>query len=167
MHNEKTTIFIDGSSGTAGLRIYDRLAQRADIDLLTLPPELHHDIEAQRELLNRADIAFLCLPDAAAITAADLVENPDILATLGERKEQQVVVGFAAETNDVVANAEKKLVSKHADLVVANEVGGGRAFGADDNVVWFVDDQDVEELPRMSKTRLADEILNKAIQFLA
>ena len=38
MHNEKTTIFIDGSSGTAGLRIYDRLAQRADIDLLTLPP---------------------------------------------------------------------------------------------------------------------------------
>ena len=76
MHNEKTTIFIDGSSGTAGLRIYDRLAQRPDIDLLTLPPELHHDIEAQRELLNRADIAFLCLPDAAAITAADLVENP-------------------------------------------------------------------------------------------
>ena len=75
--------------------------------------------------------------------------------------------GFAAETNDVVANAEKKLVSKHADLVVANEVGGGRAFGADDNVVWFVDDQDVEELPRMSKTRLADEILNKAMQFLA
>ena len=77
MHNEKMTIFIDGSSGTAGLRIYDRLAQRADIDLLTLPPALHHDIEAQRELLNRADIAFLCLPDAAAITAADLVENPD------------------------------------------------------------------------------------------
>ena len=76
-------------------------------------------------------------------------------------------MGFAAETNDVVANAEKKLVSKHADLVVANEVGGGRAFGADDNVVWFVDDQDVEELPRMSKTRLADEILNKAMQFLA
>ena len=77
MHNEKTTIFIDGSSGTAGLRIYDRLAQREDIDLLTLPPELHHDMEAQRELINRADIAFLCLPDAAAITAADLVENPD------------------------------------------------------------------------------------------
>ena len=75
MHNEKTTIFIDGSSGTAGLRIYDRLAQRADIDLLTLPPELHHDIEAQRELLNRADIAFLCLPDAAAITAARIEEK--------------------------------------------------------------------------------------------
>ena len=77
MYTEKKTIFIDGSSGTAGLRIYDRLAQRADITLLTLPPELGHDIEAQRKMLNRADIAFLCLPDAAAITAADLVENPD------------------------------------------------------------------------------------------
>ena len=77
MYTEKKTIFIDGSSGTAGLRIYDRLAQRADITLLTLPPELGHDIEAQLEMLNRADIAFLCLPDAAAITAADLVENPD------------------------------------------------------------------------------------------
>ena len=77
MYTEKKTIFIDGSSGTAGLRIYDRLAQRADITLLTLPPELGHDIEAQCEILNRADIAFLCLPDAAAITAADLVENPD------------------------------------------------------------------------------------------
>ena len=77
MQTEKKTIFINGSSGTAGLRIYDRLAQRADITLLTLPPELRHDIEAQRGMLNRADIAFLCLPDAAAVTAADLVENPD------------------------------------------------------------------------------------------
>ena len=77
MYTEKKTIFIDGSSGTAGLRIYDRLAQRTDITLLTLPRELGHDIEAQRKMLNRADIAFLCLPDAAAITAADLVENPD------------------------------------------------------------------------------------------
>ena len=75
MHNEKTTIFIDGSSGTDGLRIYDRLAQREDIDLLTLPPELHHDMEAQRELINRADIAFLCLPDAAAVEAVALAEG--------------------------------------------------------------------------------------------
>ena len=77
MYTEKKTIFIDGSSGTAGLRIYDRLAQRADTTPLTLPPEPGHAIEAQLEMLNRADIAFLCLPDAAAVTAADLVENPD------------------------------------------------------------------------------------------
>lgn len=102
----------------------------------------------------------------AELGTIDLVENPDILATLGARKDRQVVVGFAAETHDVVANAEKKLVSKHADLIVANQVGDGLAFGTDDNLVWFVDDEDVEELPRMSKTRLADEILDKAVQFL-
>ncbi len=102
----------------------------------------------------------------AELGVLELIENPDILATLGARKTHQVVVGFAAETNDVVANAEKKLVSKHADLVVANQVGEGKAFGTDDNEVWFVDDEDIEELPRMSKARLADAILNKAVEFL-
>ena len=98
MYTEKKTIFIDGSSGTAGLRIYDRLAQRADITLLTLPRELGHDIEAQREMLNRADIAFLCLPDAAAITAADLVENPDTVVldtSTAHRTAPGWVYGFA------------------------------------------------------------------------
>lgn len=102
----------------------------------------------------------------AELGTIELVENPDILATLGSRKVDQVVVGFAAETNDVVANAEKKLVSKHADLIVANQVGEGMAFGTDDNVVWFVDDEEIEELPRMSKTRLAEAILNRALEFL-
>lgn len=102
----------------------------------------------------------------AELGVLELIENPDILATLGARKTHQVVVGFAAETNDVVANAEKKLVSKRADLVVANQVGEGKAFGTDDNEVWFVDDEDIEELPRMSKARLADAILNKAVEFL-
>ena len=57
MHNEKTTIFIDGSSGTAGLRIYDRLAQREDIDLLTLPPDHHHDKAAKRAHITRTELA--------------------------------------------------------------------------------------------------------------
>ncbi len=68
-------IFIDGSAGTTGLRIRERLAARADINLLTLPEELRKDREARREMLNRADIAFLCLPDAAAIEAVSLIEN--------------------------------------------------------------------------------------------
>ena len=68
--------------------------------------------------------------------------------------------------DDVVANAEKKLSTKHADLVVANQVGEGKAFGTDDNQVWFVDDEGVEELPRMSKERLADAILDKALEFV-
>ena len=104
--------------------------------------------------------------DGDELDAIELVENPDILATLAARKDRQVVVGFAAETNDVVPNAEAKLAAKRADFVVANQVGEGMAFGTDDNAVWFVDAEEVEELPRMPKSRLADEILNKAVQFL-
>ena len=104
--------------------------------------------------------------DGDELGAIELVENPDILATLAACKDRQVVVGFAAETNDVVPNAEAKLAAKRADFVVANQVGEGMAFGTDDNAVWFVDAEEVEELPRMPKSRLADEILDKAVQFL-
>lgn len=71
-----TKIFIDGSAGTTGLRIRERLANREGLDILTLPEELRKDAEARRVALNSADIAFLCLPDAAAIEAVSLVDNP-------------------------------------------------------------------------------------------
>lgn len=70
-------IFIDGSAGTTGLRIRERLAERRDIELISLSEEMRKDTEARREALNSADIAFLCLPDAAAIEAVSLVENPN------------------------------------------------------------------------------------------
>ena len=70
-------VFIDGKAGTTGLKIYDRLSQRADVELLTLPEELRKDTNARKEMLNSADIAFLCLPDAAAIEAVSLIDNPD------------------------------------------------------------------------------------------
>ncbi len=67
-----TKVFIDGSAGTTGLRIADRLAQRQDISLITLPETLRKDANARKEALSGADIAFLCLPDAAAIEAVAL-----------------------------------------------------------------------------------------------
>lgn len=70
-------IFIDGKAGTTGLRIYDRLSSREDIELITLSEEDRKDTEARRAALNAADVAFLCLPDAAAVEAVSLVENPD------------------------------------------------------------------------------------------
>lgn len=70
-----TKVFIDGSAGTTGLRIYDRLSARADIELIILSDDKRKDIEARREALNNCDIAFLCLPDAAAIEAVGLIEN--------------------------------------------------------------------------------------------
>ena len=70
-------IFIDGKAGTTGLRIYERLGERADIQLLTLPEELRKDPAAKKEIINQSDVVFLCLPDAAAIESVALVENPD------------------------------------------------------------------------------------------
>ncbi len=69
-------VFIDGKEGTTGLQIYDRLAARADINLITLPEQLRKDRDARRQCLNEADISFLCLPDAAAREAAAMIENP-------------------------------------------------------------------------------------------
>ena len=70
-----TKVFIDGSAGTTGLRIHERLAGRQDIELMLLSEELRKDTETRREMLNAADIVFLCLPDAAAIEAVGMVEN--------------------------------------------------------------------------------------------
>ncbi|HJB20682.1 MAG TPA: N-acetyl-gamma-glutamyl-phosphate reductase [Candidatus Fournierella merdavium] len=70
------TVFIDGSAGTTGLQIHQRLEQRQDVRLLTLPQETRKDAAARRKALNQCDIAFLCLPDAAAREAAEMVENP-------------------------------------------------------------------------------------------
>ncbi len=71
-----TKIFIDGSAGTTGLRINDRLSQRRDIELITLPEALRKEVHARQDAINRADIVFLCLPDTAAKEAVQLVENP-------------------------------------------------------------------------------------------
>lgn len=92
----------------------------------------------------------------------ELIENPDILATLASQKRNdQIVVGFAAETDNVVENGIKKLDSKHADIVVANEVGEGMTFGADTNKAYLIDHEGVTEQSEMSKTELAEVIWDK------
>ncbi len=72
-----TTVFIDGSAGTTGLRIHDRLSARTDLRLLTLPDDRRKDPAARAEALHQADIAFLCLPDAAAREAVALAGDAD------------------------------------------------------------------------------------------
>ena len=70
-------VFIDGSAGTTGLRIHERLSSRSDIEIITLPDAIRKEASARKEALNSADVAFLCLPDAAAIEAVSLADNPD------------------------------------------------------------------------------------------
>ena len=105
--------------------------------------------------------------DDEALAHVELVENPDILASCGAAKrEGQVVVGFAAETNDVIGNARSKLSRKKADFIVANDVSRGRGFGTDSDEVTFVSASGEEHIPEMGKRELADRILDKALEFL-
>ncbi len=70
-------IFVDGSEGTTGLRINERLAGRDDIEILKIDPEKRKDNDEIRKFINESDITFLCLPDAAAVEAVSLCDDPD------------------------------------------------------------------------------------------
>lgn len=90
-------IFIDGSAGTTGLRIYDRLSNRRDVELIALSEEMRKDSEARKDAINRSDVTFLCLPDAAAIEAVGMVENPDTViidTSTAHRTEESFAYGF-------------------------------------------------------------------------
>ena len=113
---------------------------------------------------NPADHKLKKGADDEALMRIELIANPDILKTMGARKRPgQFVVGFAAETEDVEANAHTKLVAKNADLIVGNDVSGGRAFGADANQVMLVTADETEYLLEMPKADLANAILDRCI----
>lgn len=91
------TVFIDGSAGTTGLRIRERLEGRKDISLLLLPEEKRKDPAARKEALNSCDAAFLCLPDGAAMEAVAMVENPNVTildTSTAHRTDPRFVYGF-------------------------------------------------------------------------
>jgi N-acetyl-gamma-glutamyl-phosphate reductase len=90
-------VFIDGQDGTTGLQLKDRLQKRPDIDLLEIDPERRKDVSSRKALLNEAQVAFLCLPDAAAIEAAALVESGQTVlidASTAHRVNESWAYGF-------------------------------------------------------------------------
>lgn len=104
----------------------------------------------------------------AELAAIALTENPDVLASMGAQKSRdQVVIGFAAETNDVLENARKKLTKKHANMIVANDVSEGRVFGEDEDQVTFVTAEDMVALEPATKAELAERILDETKKLLA
>jgi phosphopantothenoylcysteine decarboxylase/phosphopantothenate--cysteine ligase len=95
----------------------------------------------------------------------ELEQTEDILAEIGRAKSAQVVIGFAAETNNVLDNARKKLLSKRADLIVANDVSARDAgFDVDTNRIALVSEVETTELPLLSKREAADRILDSALR---
>lgn len=98
MERKMVKVFIDGKAGTTGLRIEERLAVRSDIEIIALPEEKRKDAHARKEMLNRADVVFLCLPDDAAREAVSMIENPDTVvidASTAHRTNADWAYGFA------------------------------------------------------------------------
>ncbi len=95
----------------------------------------------------------------------ELEQTTDILAALSAHKTHQVLVGFAAETNDLIENGTEKLKKKSLDIVVVNQVGGSdSAFGSDTNeVIILTKDGKIQQLPRLTKRILADKILDELL----
>ena len=103
-----TKVFIDGSAGTTGLRIADRLASRTDIELIRLPEELRKNTDARKDALFSADIAFLCLPDAAAVEAVALAEGSKV---------KIIDTSTAHRTNDSWAYGFAELSEAHRNAI--------------------------------------------------
>ena len=114
-----------------------------------------HDV-AEQKIKKKTDDALTVVMD----------KNPDILKALGERKEKQFLVGFAAETQNLVANAKEKICKKNLDMIVANDVTlQGAGFNADTNIVKFLfPDGEVRELEQMTKSEVAEELLNTVLR---
>ncbi len=94
----KTKIFIDGSEGTTGLRIYERFEGRDDVELLKISSELRKDVNERKRLINESDITFLCLPDVAARESVSLIENENVRiidTSTAHRTEEGWAYGFA------------------------------------------------------------------------
>jgi phosphopantothenoylcysteine decarboxylase/phosphopantothenate--cysteine ligase len=159
---------------------------------LSAPPGVERvDIESASEMreavLSRADSQAVIVKSAAVadyrpaqtadqkLKKSALGENPsialttnsDILAELGARERRPFLVGFAAETENVEENAQRKLREKRCDLVVANDVSeDGSGFGTDTNRVLIVAQSGVERLPQLSKDEVADRILDRLVAMM-
>ena len=94
-----TKVFIDGKAGTTGLRIYERLQERNDIELLTLSEEDRKNPECRKKMLNSCDIAFLCLPDDASREAIAMIENPDVWSLTLQRRTGLLMTGHTDSPN--------------------------------------------------------------------
>ena len=183
------------SSGKMGYAIAEAAAQRgAEIRLIsgtaTVPAPIGIEIEQVETTLEMHDAVLKAFDETDIVIMAGapadyrpreftphkikktndtltlpLEKNPDIAQVLGEQKTHQTLVCFAAETNDLLENAQKKLIRKNCDLIVANDIlAEGAGFQSDTNIVTLLDRHGTcEQLPRASKRDIADAILTKVV----
>lgn len=116
-------IFIDGRAGTTGLRIYDRLTARADVELIVLSEEERKDPAARKKALNAADVAFLCLPDAASREAVAMTENPNTVlidTSTAHRTDASWTYGFP----ELSADGRERVACSHRIAVPGCHASG-------------------------------------------
>ena len=90
------------------------------------------------------------------------IENPDILASVAQTKERpKLVIGFSAETENIINNAKQKLISKKIDLIIANDVSENKVFGSDYNKVFLIDKDNCEEWDSQDKKNIAFKLADK------
>ena len=133
------------------LRAFDNV----DVVIMAAAPADYRPREFTGHKIKKTD-APLSLP---------LERNPDIAEALGERKTSQILVCFAAETQDLISNAKAKLIRKNCDIIVANDIlADGAGFETDTNIVTLLAQDDTcEQLPRLSKRDVADVILERIV----
>ena len=146
---------------TSTLDLYREVTERAkaaDLVIQAAAPADFRPLETARHKIKKTGEGM----------TLQLTPNPDVAAQLGRDKHDgQVLVAFAAETDDLIANARKKLDKKNADMVVANDVTQpGVGFAGDTNRVTLVTRSDARELPLMSKRDVADAILDRALELM-
>lgn len=183
------------SSGKMGYAIAEAAAHRgAEVRLIsgaaTLPPpaniktqHVETTIQMHNEVLQAFDETDIVIMAAAPADyrpreftphkikkttdplTLPLERNPDIAEALGKQKTYQTLVCFAAETDDLIENAKKKLIRKNCDLIVANDIlEEGAGFQSDTNIVTLLDRNDTcQQLPRAPKREVADAILTKVV----
>ena len=105
-------VFIDGNQGTTGLRIHERFSVRPDVKISVIPDEYRKDLSARKDFLNAADIAFLCLPDDAALEAVSLIENPNV---------KLIDASTAHRTNPAWAYGFPELSASHREKVASGK----------------------------------------------
>lgn len=138
-------------------------ARDADVIVMAAAVADYRPAKAAKQKLKRGELG--------AKTSIELLANPDLLAGLGRRrgsKSTPLLVGFAAETQEVVANAKQKLASKRCDLIVANDVSEiGAGFAVDTNRVTIVDGAGATEVPADTKAVVAHRILDRVVALLS
>lgn len=111
-----TKVYIDGQAGTTGLKLFERIKDRTDIELLTIDPAKHRDNAERARLINASDVTFLCLPDAASVEAVSFAENPDVRiidASTAHRTNPDWAYGFpelSAEHRERILTAKRVAV---------------------------------------------------------